>query len=107
MSTVFEQTVAGGVAPTSGNGTAVAAKRKFAPLGLNAQKVVAKRYSIKGERGEPLETWDDIVRRVVGHVSTAESDPQKRNAFYNEMTAVMLFVLASSIASSVSVRVPI
>lgn len=89
MSTVFEQTVAGGVAPTSGNGTAVAAQRKFAPLGLNAQKVVAKRYSIKGERGEPLETWDDIVRRVVGHVSTAESDPQKRNAFYNEMTAVM------------------
>lgn len=87
MSTVFEQTVSGGAAPT--NGTAAAARREYKPLGLNAQKVVAKRYSIKDERGDPLETWDDIVRRVVGHVSTAETDPQKRNTFYNEMTAVM------------------
>ncbi len=60
------------------------------PLGLNAEKVVAKRYSIKDENGEPLETWADIVRRVVGHVSAAEADPAERNAFYNDMTAIML-----------------
>lgn len=87
MSAVFEQTVSGGAAPT--NGTAAATRRQYKPLSLNAQKVVAKRYSIKDERGEPMETWDDIVRRVVGHVSAAETDPQKRSAFYKEMTDVM------------------
>ncbi len=68
----------------------VAPQREYAPLGLNAQKVVAKRYSLKDEHGEPLETWNDIVRRVVGHVSRAETDPIKQNEFYNEMTSVML-----------------
>jgi ribonucleoside-diphosphate reductase alpha chain len=89
MSAVFEQTVSGAASPTNGNGSAAATQREFRPLGVNAQKVVAKRYSIKDEHGEPLETWEDIVRRVVGHVATAETDIQKRNAFYNDMTAVM------------------
>ncbi len=89
MSAVFEQTVSGAASPTNGNGSAAATQREFRPLGVNAQKVVAKRYSIKDEHGEPLETWEDIVRRVVGHVATAEPDIQKRNAFYNDMTAVM------------------
>jgi len=89
MSAVFEQTVSGAASPTNGNGSAAATRREFKPLGLNAQKVVAKRYSIKDEHGDPLETWEDIVRRVVGHVATAETDIQKRNSFYNDMTAVM------------------
>lgn len=87
MSAVFQKTVEAGLAPK--NGGAAAVEREYAPLGLNAQKVVAKRYSTKDENGEPLETWNDIVRRVVGHVSTAEKDPQKRLEFYRDMTAVM------------------
>lgn len=91
MSTVFEPVSQGELAPkTTGNGTAAAVGFDIAPLGLNAQKVVAKRYSLKDENGEPLEAWADIVRRVVSHVSTAETDKQKRAWFYSEMTAVML-----------------
>lgn len=74
---------------SNGNGQAAAPSRTFAPLGSNALKVVAKRYSSKDEKGSPTETWDDIVRRVVGHVSTAETDASKRDIFYKEMSAVM------------------
>ena len=88
MSTVLEPTTTGRFAAKNGNGTGTSHELK--PLGLNAQKVVAKRYSLKDENGDPLETWSDIVRRVVGHVSTAEKDPQKQHLFYIEMTAVML-----------------
>ncbi len=91
MSTVFEPSKTGGfVAKNAGGGTGAAIGREIAPLGLNAQKVVAKRYSLKDEHGEALETWADIVRRVVGHVSKAERDSQKQAAFYNDMSAVML-----------------
>lgn len=91
MSTVFEPSRTGSfVAKGEGNGSGTAVGREIKPLGLNAQKVVAKRYSLKDEKGEALETWADIVRRVVGHVSRAETDPQKQAAFYNDMTTVML-----------------
>src|SRR5687768_13420487 len=91
MSTVFEPSKAGGfVAKDTGTGAGAARGRDLAPLGLNAQKVIAKRYSLKDENGEPLETWADIVRRVVGHVSRAETDAKRQTEFYNEMTAVML-----------------
>jgi ribonucleoside-diphosphate reductase alpha chain len=75
-----------------GSGAQAVARTRHAvkPLGLNAEKVVAKRYATKDENGEPLETWADIVRRVVGHVSTAETDRAERDAFYNDMTAIML-----------------
>ena len=91
MTTVLESAVSSfldknGVGAAAG----AAASREYAPLGLNAQKIVSKRYSLKDEKGEPLETWADIVRRVVGHVSGAESDPFKRKLFYNDMSAVML-----------------
>ncbi|MEO8572328.1 MAG: adenosylcobalamin-dependent ribonucleoside-diphosphate reductase [Pyrinomonadaceae bacterium] len=90
MSTVFEPSKAGGfVAKSGGNGAGTAVGRDIRPLGINAEKVIAKRYALKDENGEALETWADIVRRVVGHVATAESDPQKQAAFYNDMTAVM------------------
>jgi len=60
MSTVFESAISGfrdknGV----GNGTGAASAREIAPLGLNAQKVVSKRYSLRDENGEPVETWPD------------------------------------------------
>src|SRR3954467_6358412 len=60
------------------------------PLGLNAQRVISKRYSLKDAQGNPIEEWGDIVRRVVGHVSVAETDPQQRDEFYSAMTRVML-----------------
>jgi ribonucleoside-diphosphate reductase alpha chain len=91
MSTVFEpaKTVDYSTKSTE-TGAATAVGREIKPLGLNAQKVVAKRYSLKDENGDALETWADIVRRVVGHVSRAETNAQKQAAFYNDMTAVML-----------------
>jgi hypothetical protein len=49
-----------------------ATRRKTQPLGLNAKRVISKRYSLKDAKGRPLEEWPDIVRRVVGHVSAAE-----------------------------------
>ena len=49
--------------------------REISPLGLNARRVVAKRYSLKDARGNSLEEWSDIATRVVAHVSTAETDP--------------------------------
>ena len=91
MSTVFESAISSfleknGVGSSAGTATA----REVAPLGVNAEKVVSLRYSLKDEKGEPLETWADIVRRVVGHVSRAETEPFKQKLFYNEMVAVML-----------------
>ncbi|MFN2413209.1 MAG: ribonucleotide reductase N-terminal alpha domain-containing protein, partial [Pyrinomonadaceae bacterium] len=72
----------------SGNGRR--SPKHFTPLGLNAKKVVARRYALKNDVGEPIEDWDDIVRRVVGHVSTAETDPHGRSQFYNRISAAML-----------------
>ncbi|MCU0238142.1 MAG: adenosylcobalamin-dependent ribonucleoside-diphosphate reductase, partial [Pyrinomonadaceae bacterium] len=95
MSKVFEPVTSGNIATVNGNGgngngLATAVKREIKPIGLNGQKVVSKRYSLKDEKGEPIENWGDIVRRVVGHVSTAETDSMKRDIFYNNMTEVML-----------------
>lgn len=95
MSTVFEPVVSGDVVAkngkSNGNGaTGASRKREIKPPGLNAQKVISKRYSLKDMNGEALETWADIVRRVVGHVSKAETDPVKRDYFYDSMTEVML-----------------
>ena len=46
----------------------VSPRRRSQELGLNARKVVSKRYSMKDSKGQPFETWEDIVKRVVGHV---------------------------------------
>jgi ribonucleoside-diphosphate reductase alpha chain len=91
MSTVFEAAI-GNFSETNGGGSGAGtpSAREFAPLGLNAEKVVSKRYSLRDETGQPVETWADIVRRVVGHVSKVETDPSKQKSFYNDMTAVML-----------------
>ena len=92
MSQVFEPVATGNVVAKNGksNGTGAAFGREIKPVGLNGQKVIGKRYSLKDEAGEPLETWNDIVRRVVGHVSTAETDEMRRDLFYNRMTEIML-----------------
>ncbi|HMJ07659.1 MAG TPA: adenosylcobalamin-dependent ribonucleoside-diphosphate reductase [Pyrinomonadaceae bacterium] len=90
MSTIVDPVNTSGFTLKNGNGNGAAAAFAAPPLGLNAQKVVAKRYSLKDETGEPLEAWSDIVRRVVSHVSRAEKDPQTQDLFYNEMAAVML-----------------
>ena len=91
MSTVFESAISSFLEKNGvGTGAGAARAREIAPLGLNAQKVVSLRYALKDEKGEPLETWADIVRRVVGHVSKAEIEPFKQKLFYNEMTNIML-----------------
>lgn len=68
---------------------AVSPRRKSQQLGINARKVVSKRYSLKDLKGRPLEEWSDIVRRVVGAVSMAETG-EKRDKFFAAMSEVML-----------------
>src|SRR5712691_8543671 len=67
----------------------VSFKRQPLPLGLNARKVVSKRYSLKDSKGNSIEEWSDIVARVVAHVSVAETDPAQRDLFYNSMSDIM------------------
>ena len=57
-------------------------KTGSAGIGLNAQKIASKRYSLKDQQGHPIEEWPAIVRRVVTHVSAAENDSSKREDFY-------------------------
>lgn len=64
-------------------------ERQINPLGLNAKRVISKRYSLKDARGASLEQWSDIVARVVAHVSVAEIDPQKRDEFFTNMSSIM------------------
>ncbi|MFN2512298.1 MAG: adenosylcobalamin-dependent ribonucleoside-diphosphate reductase [Pyrinomonadaceae bacterium] len=65
-------------------------RRRSQPLGLNATRVISKRYSLKDAKARPLEEWPDIVRRVVGHVSAAEKDSTKRDQFFEAMSQIML-----------------
>ncbi len=94
MSAVFEPVSTGKFVAKNGSGNGNAAGtavgRTVAPLGMNAEKVISKRYSLKDENGEPLEKWNDIVKRVVGHVSTAETDPVMREFFFDSMMEIML-----------------
>ena len=70
--------------------TPISTSRQSQPLGLNARRVISKRYSLKDAQGNPIEEWEDIVRRVVGHVSVAETDSKQRDEFYSAMTRIML-----------------
>src|SRR5256714_1238470 len=67
----------------------VSFKRQPLPLGLNARRVISKRYSLKDAKGNSLEEWSDIVARVVAHVAVAETDPAQRDLFYHAMTDIM------------------
>src|SRR5919206_434866 len=89
MSTVIE--------PNASQGTPLAAatartkeQPQITELGINARKVISKRYSLKDAQGRPLEEWADVTRRVVGHVAMAETDEQKRDEFYEAMAGIML-----------------
>jgi len=62
----------------------------FRELGINAQKIVAKRYSLKDEEGNPIETWKDIVARVVARIASVEKDSEKQRAFYKALSEIML-----------------
>ncbi len=75
---------------TATNGNSQKYQHAARPMGLNAQKVVAKRYSARDEKGEPVEVWTDIVKRVVGHVAKAETDPYREASFFNRMSRIML-----------------
>ena len=68
----------------------VSFKREIVPLGLNAKRVIGKRYSLKDAKATSLEEWSDIVARVVAHVSVAETDADKRDEFFNTMSDIML-----------------
>src|SRR6266481_5412815 len=68
----------------------VSFKRPIVPLGLNAKRVIGKRYSLKDAKATSLEEWSDIVARVVAHVSVAETDPEKRDEFFSAMSDIML-----------------
>ena len=70
--------------------SSVSVRRAIQPLGLNARKVVSKRYSLKDAKGNSIEEWGDIVARVVAHVSVAETDPAERDLFYNTMSDIMM-----------------
>src|SRR6266852_3656692 len=85
---IGKQTPAADVSSTTN--AAPNTRRKTQPLGLNAKRVISKRYSLKDAKGRALEEWPDIVRRVVGHVSAAEKDGEKRDLFFNSMSDVML-----------------
>jgi ribonucleoside-diphosphate reductase alpha chain len=88
MSTVIEPNAPQG--SPSGFEITGAAPATAETLGLNARRVIGKRYSLKDAQGEPIEEWADIVRRVVGHVSQAETDIVKRDEFYQTMEGIML-----------------
>lgn len=75
---------------TASTPSSPATRRRVQPLGLNAKRVISKRYSLKDAKGRALEEWSDIVKRVVTHVSKAEKSPQKRDEFYDAMSDVML-----------------
>ena len=59
-------------------------------MGINAQRVVAKRYSLKDLQGNPLEQWEDIVKRVVSHVAKAETNPPRYEEFTFQMMRLMM-----------------
>lgn len=59
-------------------------------IGINARKVISKRYSLKDETGRSIEEWSDICHRVVKHVALAESNPAKRAEFEAAMLPLML-----------------
>ncbi|HEV7857400.1 MAG TPA: adenosylcobalamin-dependent ribonucleoside-diphosphate reductase [Pyrinomonadaceae bacterium] len=92
MSTAIDPKAANTVetAPPTASDTEIKTTPPIQPLGLNAGRVISKRYSLKDAQGQPIEEWPDIVRRVVGHVSRGEADGAERDEFYAAMSEIML-----------------
>jgi hypothetical protein len=86
MSTAFRPTPQGNPLSIDITGARAATPE----LGLNARRVISKRYSLKDAQGNPVEEWADVVRRVVGHVSEAETEAEKRDEFYAALSGIML-----------------
>ncbi len=89
MSTAIEPNASQG-SPLAAATARTKAQPQVTELGINARKVISKRYSLKDAHGQPLEEWADVVRRVVGHVAMAETDERKRDEFYAAMAGHML-----------------
>ena len=64
--------------------------RTGSEVGLNARRVISKRYSLKDEHGRPREEWPEICHRVVDAVALAETDPARRAEFQEAMLDLML-----------------
>src|SRR5687768_12673635 len=90
MSAAIGKTTPDAKVSSTNNSASPAIRRKTQPLGLNAKRVISKRYSLKDAEGRALEEWPDIVRCVVGHVSAAEKDPQKGDTCFAAMSDNML-----------------
>lgn len=58
--------------------------------GLNARKVIEKRYSLKDKNGNPTETWPEIANRVVQAVAMAETEPEKYYQFCDDAYYMIL-----------------
>jgi ribonucleoside-diphosphate reductase alpha chain len=65
-------------------------RQTIAPLSVNTEKVVAKRYAVKDREGRALEDWAGVCQRVVAAIAQAETDPQAREAFMQKSLALML-----------------
>ena len=59
-------------------------------IGVNAEQVVSKRYSLKDQHGNPIEKWPDIVNRVVDHVAKAETVDKNRTTFTTKLKDLMM-----------------
>src|SRR5258707_1038688 len=64
-------------------------KTSSAAIGLNAQKVASKRYSLKDQQGSPIEDWPSIVRRVVTHNRGDDSGPVSFMTVVNQVSDVV------------------
>lgn len=62
---------------------------KANPIGINAIRVIEKRYAWKDEAGAATEDWGKIVKRVVSHVAKAERQDDKRREFTTQMSRIM------------------
>src|SRR5918912_2600163 len=89
MSTVIDPNASQGT-PLAAAATPTRRQPAATELGLNARKVISRRYALKDAQGRPLEEWADVTRRVVGHVAMAETDERKRDEFYAAMAGIML-----------------
>lgn len=92
ISTTIEKSANNGTNNKNGNTGVIETNTSTAkenPIGINAVRVIDKRYAWKDEAGAPTEDWLKIVERVVLHVATAEWQDEKRKEFTASMMAIM------------------
>lgn len=92
ISNTIEKPANNGTKNQNGNTGVINTKTSAAqanPIGINAVRVIDKRYAWKDDSGSPTEDWGMIVARVVAHVAKAESRDEKRNEFTVNMMKIM------------------